>query len=104
MLLLEFSQEPGELSTLLLLLNLDTGFHVVIDFKVLLLVYKSLNGLGHKCSSDMLEEYKPRRSLRSLGSSHLIVPRVRIKCGEAASILHIDRNLLMFLNSRLYQI
>ena len=43
-------KEQGELSTLFLLLNLDIGFQVAIDFKVLLLVYKSLNGLGHKCN------------------------------------------------------
>ncbi len=40
-----------------------------IDFKVLLLVYKSLNGLGPKYIADMLTEYKPNRPLRSLGSS-----------------------------------
>ncbi len=42
-----------------------------IDFKVLLLVYKSLNGLGPKYMADMLNEYKPNRPLRSLGSSQL---------------------------------
>ncbi len=35
-----------------------------MDFKVLLLVYKSLNGLGPKYSADMLPEYKPNRPLR----------------------------------------
>ncbi len=47
-----------------------------IDFKVLLLVYKSLNGLGPKYIADMLTEYKPNRPLRSLGSSQLEIPRV----------------------------
>ncbi len=42
-----------------------------IDFKVLLLVYKSLNGLGPKYMADMLTEYKPNRPLRSLGSSQV---------------------------------
>ncbi len=42
-----------------------------IDFKVLLLVYKSLNGLGPKYIADMLTEYKSNRPLRSLGSSQL---------------------------------
>ncbi len=32
-----------------------------IDFKVILLVYKSLNGLGPKYIADMLTEYKPNR-------------------------------------------
>ncbi len=37
-----------------------------IDFKVLLLVYKSLNGLGPKYIVDMLTEYNPNRPLRSV--------------------------------------
>ncbi len=42
-----------------------------IYVKVLLLVYKSLNGLGPKYIADMLIEYKPNRPLRSVGSSQL---------------------------------
>ncbi len=38
-----------------------------IDLKVLLLVYKSLNGLGPKYIADMLTEYKLNRPLRSVG-------------------------------------
>ncbi len=57
------------------------------DFKVLLLVYKSLNGLGPKYSADMLTEYKPNRPLRSLGSSQLEIPRVHTKQGESPSLL-----------------
>ncbi len=55
-----------------------------IYFKVLLLVYKSLNGLGPKYIADMLTEYKPNRPLRSVGSSHLEIPRVHTKQGESA--------------------
>ncbi len=55
-----------------------------IDFKVLLLVYKPLNGLGPKYFADMLTEYKPNRPLRSLGSSQLEIPRVHTKKGESA--------------------
>ncbi len=55
-----------------------------IDFKVLLLIYKSLNGLGPKYIADMLTEYKPNRPLRSLGSSQLEIPRVHTKQGESA--------------------
>ncbi len=50
-----------------------------MDFKVLLLVYKSLNGLGPKYFADMLTEYKPNRALRSLGSSLLEIPSVHTK-------------------------
>ncbi len=55
-----------------------------IDFKVLLLVYRSLNGLGPKYIADMLIEYKPNRPLWSLGSSQLEIPRVHTKKGESA--------------------
>ncbi len=47
-----------------------------IAFKVLLLVYKSLNGLGPKYIADMLTEYKPNRPLISVRSSQLEIPRV----------------------------
>ncbi len=50
-----------------------------IDFKELLLVYKSLNGLGPKYIADILTEYKPNRPLRSLGSSQLEISRVHTK-------------------------
>ncbi|MGL5102553.1 MAG: hypothetical protein ACRC6N_08445, partial [Plesiomonas sp.] len=55
-----------------------------INFKVLLVVYKSLNGLGPKYISDMLIEYKPIRLLRSSGSSQLEITRVHSKQGESA--------------------
>ncbi len=55
-----------------------------IDFKVLLLVYKPLNGLRPKYIADMLTEYKPNRPFRSVGSSQLEIPRVHTKQGESA--------------------
>ncbi|KAF7641467.1 hypothetical protein LDENG_00280440, partial [Lucifuga dentata] len=55
-----------------------------IDFKALLIVYKSLNGLGPKCIADMFVNYMPGRSLRSAETGQLVVPRVRTKCGEMA--------------------
>ncbi len=63
-----------------------------IDFKVLLLVYKSLNGLGPKYMSDMLTEYKPNRPLRSLGLSQLEIPRVHTKQGESAFSYYAARS------------
>ena len=48
--------------------------HQRIDFKVLMLVYKALNGLGPKYISDLLTQYEPSRPLRSSGSSFLSVP------------------------------
>ncbi len=61
-----------------------------IDFKVLLLVYKSLNGLGPKYMADMLTEYKPNRPLRSLGQ--LEIPRVHTKQGESAFSYYAARS------------
>ncbi len=63
-----------------------------IDFKVLLLIYKSLNGLGPKYISDMLTEYKPNRPLRSLVSSPLEIPRVHTKQGESAFSYYAARS------------
>ncbi len=63
-----------------------------IDFKVLLLVYKSLNGLGPKYIADMLTEYKPNRPLRSLGSSQLEIPSVHTKQGESAFSYYAARS------------
>ncbi len=59
-----------------------------IDFKVLLLINKSLNGLGPKYIADTLTEYKSNRPLRSLGSSQLEIPRVHTK-QKGSSLLAI---------------
>ena len=55
-----------------------------IDFKSLLMVYKSQNGLGPKYICDMFREYKPSRALRSKDSGQLVQSRVQTKHGEAA--------------------
>ena len=55
-----------------------------IDFKILLLVYKALNGFGPEYISDLLLHYKPPRPLRSSGTGPLLVPGVKTKHGEAA--------------------
>ncbi len=67
-----------------------------IDFKVLLLVYKSPNGIGPKYIADMLTEYKPNRALRSLGSSQLEIPRVHTKQGESAFSYYAARSWNQF--------
>ena len=55
-----------------------------IDFKALLLVFKSLNGLGPLYLTDMFKMYCPSRSLRSADKYELVQPSVRTKQGEAA--------------------
>lgn len=54
------------------------------SFKILIFVYKSLNGLAPQYIKDMLIRYKPARTLRSTGHSLLTIPRTNSKAGEAA--------------------
>ena len=56
-----------------------------IDFKIILLVYKSLHSHAPEYMSDMLSRYTPSRSLRSYGTELFTVPKARKKRhGEAA--------------------
>ena len=55
-----------------------------IQFKVLLLVYKALNGLAPKYIKELLVPYKPRRHLRSEAKGLLDEPRTRLKFGDRA--------------------
>ena len=49
-----------------------------VTFKILLMVYKSLHGLAPPYIRDLLKEYIPSRSLRSVNSMLLCVPRTRL--------------------------
>ena len=62
-----------------------------INFKVLLLVYKALNGLAPQYITDMLISYTPARTLRSTGSRNLVIPRTKTKEGEAAFCVYPPR-------------
>uniref|UniRef100_M3XLM6 Reverse transcriptase domain-containing protein n=1 Tax=Latimeria chalumnae TaxID=7897 RepID=M3XLM6_LATCH len=53
-----------------------------ITFKVLVLVFKSLNGLGPEYLRNLLTPYTPARPLRSLYGNLLTIPRMRSKVGE----------------------
>lgn len=50
-----------------------------INFKVLLLVFKSLNGLAPAYLSDLLTLHQPTRTLRSANLDLLVVPRSKLK-------------------------
>ena len=50
-----------------------------IDFKILLLVFKVLNGLGPLYLSELLEPYIPNRNLRSAKKKLLVVPKYNLK-------------------------
>uniref|UniRef100_M3XL87 Uncharacterized protein n=1 Tax=Latimeria chalumnae TaxID=7897 RepID=M3XL87_LATCH len=53
-----------------------------ITFKVLVLVYKALKGLGPAYLQDLLAPYAPARLLPSESGNTLVVPRFRSKLGE----------------------
>lgn len=50
-----------------------------IDFKILVLTFRALNGQAPQYITDLLCIYSPGRSLRSAGQSLLIVPKTRYK-------------------------
>ena len=50
-----------------------------IEFKVLLLVFKSLNDKGPEYLRELLIRYTPSRSLRSASSNSLVEPRTKLK-------------------------
>ncbi len=47
-----------------------------IDFKILLITYKALNGLAPQYLSELLSHYSPPCLLRFQNSGHLIIPRI----------------------------
>ncbi len=47
-----------------------------IDFKILLITYKALNGLAPQYLSALLLHYIPPHPLRSQNSGHLIIPKI----------------------------
>ena len=50
-----------------------------IIFKISLLTFKALNNLCPSYISDLLEAYKPTRSLRSSSRNLLAIPRSKLK-------------------------
>ena len=52
---------------------------VRIDFKVILLIFKCLNGLGASYLSDLLLPYQPPWTLRSSDTGLLTIPQVNSK-------------------------
>ncbi|KAI5092227.1 hypothetical protein C0J45_17858, partial [Silurus meridionalis] len=47
-----------------------------IDYKILLLTYKAINGLTPQYLSKLLYQYDPPRLLRSKGAGYLLVPQI----------------------------
>ena len=55
-----------------------------IEYKILLIVFKCLHGKGPSYLSSLLEEYCPKRALRSSSQSFLVEPRTNQKYGDRA--------------------
>ena len=53
-----------------------------VQFKVLTLVFKALNGMAPQYLEELCTEYHPTRTLRSSQSNLLVVPKCRVKYGE----------------------
>ncbi len=65
-----------------------------IDFKIVLITYKALNGLALQYLSELLSHYSPPRPLRSQNSGRLIIPRISkstfdLICCKSATIFAI---------------
>ncbi|KAI5622818.1 hypothetical protein C0J50_17696, partial [Silurus asotus] len=61
-----------------------------INYNLLLLTYKALNGLAPMSLSSLLTRYNPSRSLRSQNSGLLVVPRI---AKSTRSFLHLAPKL-----------
>ena len=64
-----------------------------IDFRVLLIAFKSLNGLGPSYLADLLLPYEPSQTLRSSDSSLLIIPIVNTRTHGEAAFQHYTPHL-----------
>ncbi len=70
---------------------LPTKHH--IDFKILLITYKALNGLAPLYLSKLLSHYSPPRPVRSQNSGHLIIPRISKSTAGGRSFFYLAPKL-----------
>ncbi len=64
-----------------------------IDFKILLMTYKALDGLAPQYLSELFSHYSPPRPLRSQNSGHLIIPRISKSTAGGRSFFHVAPKL-----------
>jgi len=60
-----------------------------IQFKILLITYKALNGLAPQYLSALLTHYSPSRQLRSQNSGQLIIPRISKSTAGGRSFFYL---------------
>ncbi len=65
-----------------------------IDFKILILVFKSLNGLAPTYLSDLIQPYAPSRGLGSADHLLLVVPRIRLKSRGDRAFAALDFGII----------
>ncbi len=91
---LEFLLEPEIMTTLVRLCQHCTGSLLHrIDFKILLITYKALNGLAPQYLSELLSHYSPPRPPRSQNSGHLIIPRISKSTAGGRSFFYLAPKL-----------
>ncbi len=64
-----------------------------IDFKILLITYKALNGLAPQYLGELLSHYSPPCPLRSQNSGHLIIPRISKSTTGGRSFFYLASKL-----------
>ncbi len=64
-----------------------------IDFKILLITYKALNGLAPQYLSELLSHYSPPSLLWSQNSGHLIIPRISKSTAGGRSFFYLASKL-----------
>ncbi len=64
-----------------------------IDFKILLITYKALNGLAPQYLSELLAHYSPPRQLLSQNSGHLIILRISKSTAGGRSFFYLAPKL-----------
>ncbi len=64
-----------------------------IDFKILLITYKALNGLAPQYLNKLLSHYSPPRPLSFQNSSHLIITRISKTNAGGRSLFYLAPKL-----------
>ncbi len=64
-----------------------------IDFKILLITYKALNGLAPQYLSELLSHYSPPCPLSFQNSGHLIIPKISKSTAGSRSFFYLAPKL-----------